>query len=124
MNFLGNLYTIAEEKPSGTEYVFVVRFYPEHFIYAAHFPGEPITPGVCIIQMAVELLSRRMNSTLEVAEFKNVKFLKVLVPEKNQDIPVTIGRIDADGEQVRCAIVVGEGENIYAKINVICRIVR
>ena len=30
-----------------------IQLHPEHVIYQAHFPGSPITPGVCIIQYKV-----------------------------------------------------------------------
>ena len=29
-----------------------------HWVYDAHFPGNPVTPGVCLVQMAAEILSR------------------------------------------------------------------
>ena len=66
---------------------FTVRMNPEHIIYSAHFPGDPITPGVCIIQMGVELLGRALGRTLELSAVKNVKFLSILRPD---GIPVTV----------------------------------
>lgn len=44
---------------SGTQ--FVLRFHPEHPIYAAHFPGQPLTPGVCFVQIAFELLEHFLS---------------------------------------------------------------
>ena len=35
-----------------------IRLLPDNVIYKAHFPEKPITPGVCIVQMAVELFAR------------------------------------------------------------------
>ena len=35
----------------------VVRLDPSSPVYAAHFPGYPITPGVILIQIATELLT-------------------------------------------------------------------
>ena len=35
----------------------VVRLDPSSPVYAAHFPGYPITPGVILIEIATELLS-------------------------------------------------------------------
>ena len=31
-----------------------LRLNPDHPIYHAHFPGNPITPGVCIVQIVGE----------------------------------------------------------------------
>lgn len=66
---------------------FTVRMNPEHVIYSAHFPGDPITPGVCIIQMGVELLGRALGRPLELSAVKNVKFLSILRPD---GIPVAV----------------------------------
>ena len=33
---------------------FNVILNPDHLIYKAHFPGQPVTPGVCILQMIQE----------------------------------------------------------------------
>ena len=63
----------------GVEYA--VRLNPEHFIFRAHFPGMPITPGVCILQMCIELLGKwcGMPLVLECAK-NNRKVLKNPAP--------------------------------------------
>ena len=33
-----------------------VQLNSEHEIYRVHFPGNPVTPGVCLVQMAEEIL--------------------------------------------------------------------
>lgn len=52
-----SFYDIVSE--SGTQ--FVLRFHPEHPIYAAHFPGQSLTPGVCFVQIAFELLEHSFS---------------------------------------------------------------
>ena len=51
-------------------------------IYSAHFPGHPITPGVAIVQIAVELLSLVSGRTLDISYAKNIKFLVPIIPEE------------------------------------------
>ena len=34
----------------------IVRLLPESPVYQGHFPGYPITPGVCLVQIALELI--------------------------------------------------------------------
>ncbi len=66
---------------------FTIRLNPEHKIYRAHFPGDPITPGVCIIQIGLELLGLALGCGLELCRVKNVKFLSILRPA---GVPVTV----------------------------------
>lgn len=69
----------TEEKSTTVE----ISLNSEHFIYKAHFPDMPITPGVCIIQMALEILSHITEKELILDNIKNVKFLSVLQPDNN-----------------------------------------
>ena len=52
-----------------------------HFIYKAHFPGLPITPGVCLVQIGLEVASDYLERTMEIDRVNNVKFLSVLSPQ-------------------------------------------
>jgi 3-hydroxyacyl-[acyl-carrier-protein] dehydratase len=59
---------------------FTVGLNPEHVIYKVHFPNYPITPGVCIIQIAKELFSFFRQTELMVRKIKTVKFLYPIIP--------------------------------------------
>lgn len=48
MQLRNNLYTVTEKKVDGLTGYFELALTPSCFIYQAHFPGEPITPGVCM----------------------------------------------------------------------------
>lgn len=51
-----------------------VRLLPESPIYKAHFPGYPVTPGVTLVQMALELMGRKL------AAAKDIKFVVPVLP--------------------------------------------
>ena len=55
MVLIDNFYTVKSQNISAGKAEFRVKLNAENFIYQAHFPNNPITPGVCLIQMAVEL---------------------------------------------------------------------
>lgn len=60
---------------------------PDHRIYDGHFPGNPVTPGVCQIQIIKEVISDLIGQPLYLVEAKTIKFLKVLTPHfKNIDL--------------------------------------
>ena len=75
-----SLYTIADKKMEGSGIFYQILLDKNHFIYKAHFPNEPITPGVCIIQIAKELLEDYLHEEYEISHVKNIKFLSVLSP--------------------------------------------
>ena len=92
---------------------------PEHSIYKAHFPGNPITPGVCIIQAAQELLEKRINRKLYLKTVKNIKFLSVIIPEKDKKIKYSFSNIVEDENGCKSQVVVSDNATVYAKISLI-----
>ncbi len=54
---------------------------PLHKIYEGHFPGDPVTPGVCQIQMVKEVIREIIGQDLFLQEAKSIKFLNILTPD-------------------------------------------
>ena len=102
----------------------VLRTNPEHSIYKAHFPGSPITPGVCVIQAAGELLEQKLNRKLYLKTVKNVKFLSVIIPEEGKKIKYCFSNIVEDENGVKAQILVSDDASVYAKISLIFNYVR
>ena len=72
----GVLYTVvSKEENSAT-----VRLLPESPIYKAHFPEYPITPGVTLLQIALELMGKKLVGA------KEIKFLAPVLPGDGSEI--------------------------------------
>ncbi|MBQ5511641.1 MAG: hydroxymyristoyl-ACP dehydratase [Prevotella sp.] len=95
-----------------------------HFIYQAHFPGNPITPGVCIIQIAKELMEEHFQRQLRIQKVQNVKFLNVISPIETPDIVCSYTKISADPIAQTCKAQVQflSGETLMGKLSFICKI--
>lgn len=123
MQLKNNLYTIAkkqlEEGISGSTYE--VELVPSSVIYQAHFPGEPITPGVCIVQMGKELIEDALQQELNIFYVKNVKFLSVLSPTQSTSATFHLQKvvISEDGKEVKAQIVVASADEAKAKISMV-----
>lgn len=77
----GNFYTIKEQ--SDTEngaVIFSIQFDPLHPIFKGHFPGQPIVPGVCMMQVIQELLSKILGRNVLIRKASSIKFLHVIDP--------------------------------------------
>ncbi len=89
-------------------------------IYQAHFPGMPITPGVCIVQIAEELLSEHLHRPLQLTSIRNAKFLAILQPT-DHIVLVRLSAIkEAEGKVSAKAVADDGEETIYAKISFTC----
>ena len=119
-----SLYFVDSVTEADGGYDYAIHLDPGHFIYKAHFPGNPITPGVCILQMATELLSLAVGKPLEIHSVKNVKFLQILVPGEAQDIVFRLRGVTLADDAVKAQIQATAGETLIAKISTVCRIVK
>ena len=121
MELLNNFFTIKSVETAGESANYTVSLNTRHAIYKAHFPEMPVTPGVCIIQMAVELLSHQLEKKLNIQTIKNVKFLSVISPDETPEVGYSIqGVKEADG-MVEAKVTVASGEKTFAKISLICK---
>jgi len=100
----------------GTDYT--IELNPEHSIFAAHFPNHPITPGVCIIQIAKELSEEILKRELLLKEAKNIKFLNVIDPLKNKEVTFSISVSSKDEREHKIAAVVYNQNQQFAKLSI------
>ena len=122
-----NLYTISQKEINGLNGCFSIELNSSHFIYLAHFPEEPITPGVCIVQIGQELLELLLEESclkkyrLEIKKVKNVKFLSVISPKNNTTIVYTMKKVEMseDAMEVKAQIDVSFKDEIKAKISLV-----
>ena len=122
MKLRDSLYTIVSESKGEGRHDFNIKLDPEHFIYKAHFPGEPITPGVCIMQIAKELLEEAVSEDLVLSCVKNIKFLRIISPNEVTDVCYSLAKISREDDQIKVQVTVTAGEDAYAKLSLICQV--
>jgi 3-hydroxyacyl-[acyl-carrier-protein] dehydratase len=117
MKLLDNFYKIEQktENASGLEYRIALQ--KEHFIYQAHFPGNPITPGVCIIQFCKELMEVHTGETFSLRKIHNVKFLSVIDPRICESVQVAFPKITKEEDGYKCSALVYSETTQFAKLS-------
>lgn len=116
MTLRNNLYYVLAHDVTLPSARFEILLREDCPIYAAHFPGMPITPGVCIVQMAAELLGLAIGQRLRVSSIKNAKFLAALTPDAPV-ILVSITKIKAEDNSVAAIAEISSHSTKYAKIS-------
>ena len=59
-------------------------------IFEGHFPGLPIVPGVCMMQIIREIMETTTKKSLKLSAADNMKFLSVINPDQNSEVDVAI----------------------------------
>lgn len=112
---LDNLYKtdsfIAEDgKLSAT-----VRININHKIFEGHFPGQPVLPGVCQIQLVKELLEKALEKELFLSEASQCKFLMMVNPRETQKLEVTIDYKPVE-QKIAANAVIRNQESVFLKL--------
>ena len=111
-----NLFTILAKEVE--QAAFQIRINKEWPIYKAHFPGHPITPGVCIVQMIQELLQVLVGRELSLQKVKNVKYLAIISPEEVSELSVSFPLIEEQEDgSLKVHAQVASGETLYTKLS-------
>ena len=117
MRLRDNLYTIVGKEIVDNKQSFIILLNPFCSIYAAHFPGMPITPGVCVIQIVEELLTELIGHPLRLCTIKNAKFLSVLKPEGQKVVVTYLAVKEENGIISSQSILTDLKSKVYAKIS-------
>lgn len=116
--FLNDLFSIITEEKSEKQATFTIRLNKEHSIYSGHFPDSPITPGVCIVQIAVDLLSHLSGRNLQLTQAKNVKFLQIIRPEEHESIQYQLSWEAIENNAFTLKAVVSDGGTVFTKMSI------
>ena len=90
MRMLKNdFYTVHELQSSLSSLSCIVVFDKSHAVFEGHFPGQPVVPGVCMIQMVRELLEQQLSQPLFLRQAAQVKFLRLITPDISPEIHIS-----------------------------------
>lgn len=78
---LDKINTISEGKYSA-----IITLNKNHDIFKGHFPGNPVTPGVCMMQIIKEITQNILKLDLTMVSTSNVKFMALINPEVNPEL--------------------------------------
>lgn len=112
-----NLYSIDGQFAFDGSFAYDVTLQAAHFIYQAHFPGEPITPGVCVIQIAKELLEEHLQRPLAIKAIKQVKFLAVISPSQTPQVRYTFTSLQQTPDGLKAIVDVTAGDVLMVHLS-------
>jgi 3-hydroxyacyl-[acyl-carrier-protein] dehydratase len=87
---LDSLFVVKNSRMEANEIKASLELDEKHSIFEGHFPGQPVVPGVCMMQAVKELVERHLGKKLIIHEADNMKFLSVLDPRTNKVVDAAI----------------------------------
>jgi 3-hydroxyacyl-[acyl-carrier-protein] dehydratase len=93
-----------------------IRLDPEHIVYAGHFPGHPVTPGVIQMFIVHNLLEKHLGKKILLKSVSESKFLKILNPVENSHLTVNVS-IDLNEESLKVSASGANKKNVFFRLN-------
>lgn len=99
MNLLNDFFKIMDVSKADLKFTIGVELNPAHEIFRGHFPGNPVVPGVCMVQMLKEILKHIFTKDFTMKEASQLKFLAILNPNEVKALVVefSVLKDDKDG---------------------------
>lgn len=88
----------------------------KHDIFNGHFPGNPVMPGVCMIQIIKELTEQALDVTLFMEKSSNIKFMALINPEVNSNLNLEL-TIKKEEDKIKVKNITKFEDTIALKFN-------
>ena len=112
---LNDFYTVAQQEHEPGTVKATLHLNAAHRIFEGHFPGHPVVPGVCMLQMVREVMELNTGSKLMVADAGVMKFLSIINPVENNVIDMRVTYTDTP-EALSISATLFSGTVIYFKL--------
>lgn len=87
---LNSLYIILSLEHRSGLIIADIELNEYHEIFKGHFPGQPILPGACMLQMIKEILQKEIFVSLQLKKAGVMKFLEIITPKENKLLKINI----------------------------------
>ncbi|MFM9471475.1 3-hydroxyacyl-ACP dehydratase [Flavobacterium psychrophilum] len=77
---------ISLEKNDSQKYLAIILVNENQEVFKGHFPGNPIMPGVCMMQIIKEITEQITERLLIMQSLTNVKFMALINPEVTPEL--------------------------------------
>lgn len=115
---LQDFYTVDKiDTNSEGKYLAAITLNKDHDIFKGHFPGNPVTPGVCMMQIIKEITESILNETLTMVSTSNVKFMAIINPEINSKLVLDLEISENEAAEIKVKNTSCFGETVALKLS-------
>ncbi|GAB3910846.1 3-hydroxyacyl-ACP dehydratase [Mucilaginibacter boryungensis] len=85
-----SFYHITSSDHTDGNFTVAFEFDSDHAIFSGHFPGQPIVPGACMLQIVKEVLAKALGTPVQLKKADNLKFIAPVDPRMAGDTELKI----------------------------------
>lgn len=102
--FLNDLFVIKKNlsERNSNKLSIQIQLKSSHEIFKGHFPGNPILPGVCMVQIMKEILMKELDNKLILNNADSIKFVSFINPEIHSIIYIDVEFKKMENNNIYC----------------------
>ena len=108
-------YKISDSRPDNGAIVFDIDMNPDCRVYEGHFPGEPICPGVCNIQMIKECAEAVCGKELKLLNLQQCRLTSLMKPGEHDRVNVRM-EVSQDVQPYKFKASLYMGETVFMEM--------
>ncbi len=124
-----NYYHILSSDTTSDGGMFRVSLNADCEVYQGHFPGEPISPGVCNIQMIKECAELLLQDTFTAGEtpappvetmllshIRQCRLTTLVTPQQHPEVEVRVAILSRSEDTITFRGTIGKAEEVYMEL--------
>ena len=124
-------YHILSSEITADAGVFRVALNADCEVYQGHFPGEPVCPGVCNIQMIKECTERCLGyagdnlltagedsetPSILLSHIRQCRLTTLVTPQQHPEVEVRVAILSRSEDTITFRGTIGKGEEVYMEM--------
>ena len=97
ITLLNDYFKIGDCTNEGEDTSFSITLLPDYCAYEGHFPGNPVSPGVCNIQMIKECAEQLAGKRFFLGYISRCKLSAVITPQTTPQLSIRMRLSEAEG---------------------------
>lgn len=111
----GDFFDISNLETAGFDIKADLVINAGHKIFEGHFPGQPVVPGVCMMQMVKEVMEQVILKKTDIIKAYEMKFLAIIDPRQNNIIQATLKYTLEDDKSITVSASLFKNELMHFK---------
>jgi 3-hydroxyacyl-[acyl-carrier-protein] dehydratase len=91
----------------------------DHPILKGHFPGQPVVPGACMLQLVKDILIEVLAADIIMEKATTIKFISMITPETSPKANIAVNYKFDDGGKINVSAVIKTEELTCFKLQAV-----
>jgi len=119
---LKDFYKVVSLESTGeNKHLVLIHVNAEHEVFKGHFPGNPIMPGVCMMQIIKELVEQISGTSLFMQSLSNVKFMALINPFNTPELRLELDISTTETDLVKVKNITYFDDTVALKLSSVYR---